>query len=118
MRGSPGPSKRLSEDAILDFVKWLTTRTQQRAAQWQVCTCVIRTFIPGPRGPLLIQFTVDPTLPRLQAWRLFTVTGAAGSELIRTMSPTNQDATPPSTCAIDALFYTISTTHRRSSISS
>jgi hypothetical protein len=36
MRGSPDPFKRLSEDAILDFVKWLTSRTLERAAKWQV----------------------------------------------------------------------------------
>jgi hypothetical protein len=112
MRGSPGPFKRLSEDATLDFVKWLTTRTQQRVATWQVCPCVMRTFIPGPHGPLLIQFAVDATLPRPRAWRLFTVTRAAGGELIRATPTTNRETAPPSACAIDALFFTICNTHR------
>jgi hypothetical protein len=112
MRGSPDPFKRLSEDAILDFVKWLISRTLERTAKWQVYTCVMRTFIPGPRGPLLIQFAFDPTLPRMHAWRLFTVTGASGCELLRAIPPTNQDAAPPSACAIDALFSAIYGTNR------
>jgi hypothetical protein len=118
MRGSPGPFKRRSEDAILDFVKLLTTRTQLRAAKWEVGPCVMRTLIPGARGPLLVQFVVDPTLPRLHSWRLFTVTGATGAELMRATPAKKQDPTQPFASAVDALFFALSRTHRPPSFTS
>jgi len=107
MLGRQDSLKGLSQDASLHFVQWLTTRTKQRFASWQVWHHGMRTFIAGPRGPMLVQF-VGSSPP--YSWRLFTITSSSGIELLRATPPVNVHAVSLFTSAIDMLFLTISNT--------
>lgn len=109
MLGLPDSLKRLSEDASLRFVQWLTSRTQQGVAQWQVWPHRMRTFIAGPNGPMLIQFVVDSAPQGPHTWRLFSITSSSGIELLRAAPPATVHAGTQLASAIDVLFQTAST---------
>ena len=117
MIGIPDSLKRLSEDASLHFVQWLTTCTQKHVVRWQVCLHTMRTFIAGPHGPMLIQFVVDSAPHGSQSWHLLTFTSASGIELLRAAPPPTDQAYPSVASAIDLLFRTVSNTQLRSALS-
>lgn len=112
MFGLPDSLRRLSEEASFHFVQWLTTRTQQRVAVWQVCPHRMSTFIAGPHGPMLIQFVVSSAPQDPHSWRLFTITSSSGIELLRATPTANVHTGPPLASAIDVLFLIVSNTPR------
>jgi len=90
------------DDACAALVQWLTTRTLEGRAQWEMHP---NGLISHLAGSMFAQFITHAT-PQGQVWRLFRVRDNNG-ELLRTAAPASTTDTTPLSVAVEALFLTI-----------
>jgi len=90
------------DDACAALVQWLTTRTLEGRAQWEMHP---NGLISHLAGSMFAQFITHAT-PQGQVWRLFRVRDNNG-ELLRTAAPASTTETTPLSVAVEALFLTI-----------
>ena len=91
------------DDACAAVVQWLTTRTLEGRAQWEMHP---NGLISHLAGSMFAQFITHAT-PQGQVWRLFRVRDNNGELLLRTAAPASTTDTTPLSVAVEALFLTI-----------
>ena len=103
-------SSGLSDDPSIEFVNFLTTRTEEGHIKWNVYLNVIETHLPVA---MTAQFLTQSTPLDGRTWRLFLLRDSRRDELIRAFPTTDLTTNPRLICALDALFVVVSKLVRR-----
>lgn len=99
MPGSTGDSL---EEVIIEFVVWLTSKTEQSRIFWRRQADAITTSIED----VVVQFATSRPGTGTETWQAFTVGTAGGEEIFRVIAIYAAIEKPPLARPLNALFRT------------
>ena len=85
-------SSGLSDDPSIEFVNFLTTRTEEGRIKWNANLNVFETHLPVA---VTAQFLTESTPLGGRTWRLFLLRDSRREELIRAFPTTDLTINPP-----------------------
>jgi hypothetical protein len=90
------------EALIIEFVVWLTSKTEQSRILWRRQADVLTASIED----VVVQFATSRPTAGSETWQVFTVGTAAGEEIFRVIAICASIEKPPLARPLNALFRT------------